>query len=300
MKKIKIKNLKVENSEELIKQMKEALRDCPAVMRYCKEIGMSEQIMDENITKIYDLVRDTNYCRKCPGLQKCEKENAYLITKITYANNVVESQLIPCKELLRRISFEKQLIIRDFPDEWLDISVFDVDKSKTKTEALTVYSNYLKNISTNWLYIEGGIGSGKSYLAAAIAIDLAKRAIKGKAPICFINASTRFLELNDLSKQSPSDFKTKLELYCTVPVLIIDDFGHELKTDFIRDAIVNEIITTRCNKRLFTIFTSNFTLDEIETLYATNASRAIMAKQIVKTIRSMLDREIDLGDLKLY
>lgn len=300
MEKLKINNFNVTSDEALIQQMKDALHGCSSVVKYCKELGMSTETMDDNVTKIYDLVRDTNYCHKCPGLQKCQKENAYLISKITYMNNIVESQLIPCKELLRRVSFEKQLLVNDFPDEWLDISISDVDKSKTKTEAFLVYNNYIKNLNTNWLYIEGGIGSGKSYLAAAFAIDLAKRAIKGKTPICFINASRRFIELNDLSKQNNNEFKAKLEQYCTVPVLIIDDFGHELKTDFIRDAIVNEIITTRCNKRLFTIFTSNFSLAEIEILYATNAARAIMAKQIVKTIKAMCEKEINLGELKLY
>ena len=138
----------------------------------------------------------------------------------------------------------------------------DIDKSQAKTDASKVYMSYLRNEDNNWLYLTGGIGSGKSYFAAALSIDLAKRGLKGKCPICFINSSKRILELSELSKQKSDDFKKKLELYSTVPVLIIDDFGHEFKNDFIRDAIVNEIITTRCNKKLFTIFTSNFSLDE--------------------------------------
>ena len=176
----------------------------------------------------------------------------------------------------------------------------DVDKSKEKTEAMETYMKYLKNQDNTWLYLTGGIGSGKSFFAAALSIDLAKRALKGKSPVCFINSSKRILELSELSKQKSDDFKKKLELYSTVPVLVIDDFGHEFKNDFIRDAIVNEIITTRCNKKLFTIITSNFTLDEIEVLYSTSNAGAIMSKQIVRTIRAMCKKEINLGDLKLY
>ena len=190
--------------------------------------------------------------------------------------------------------------MRDFADEWLDVIMSDIDKSKAKTEAMEVYMKYLRNEGTNWIYLTGGIGSGKSYFASALSIDLAKRELKGKAPICFINSSKRILELVEASKSKNDDFKKKLELYSTVPVLIIDDFGHEYKNDFVRDAIVNEIITTRCNKKLFTIITSNFTLDEIEVLYSTSNAGAIMAKQIVKTIRAMCKKEIDLGDLKLY
>ena len=298
--KLKVKNLKIESDETLIQQMKEALYACPSVVKFCKDQGMTDEVMEQNITKIYDFVRDVNYCRKCPGLKKCKKDNAYLNTKVTYSYGVVDTQLIPCKEILKRVSFERQFVVRDFQDDWLDVIMSDIDKSQAKTVAMETYMKYLRNEETNWIYLTGGIGSGKSYFAAALSIDLAKRGLKGKAPICFINASKRILELSELSKQKSDDFKKKLELYSTVPVLIIDDFGHEYKNDFTRDAIVNEIITTRCNKKLFTIITSNFSLDEIEVLYSTSNAGAIMAKQIVRTIRAMCKKEINLGDLKLY
>ena len=298
--KLKVKNLDIKSDDNLIQQMKEALYACPGALKFLKDLGMTEEVMEENITKIYDFVRDVNYCRKCPGIKNCKKDNAYLNTKITYNYGVVDTQLIPCKEILKRVSFERQFLVRDFSDEWLDLVLNDVDKSKSKTDAMGVYMNYLRNEDNSWIYLTGGIGSGKSYFAAALSIDLAKRGIKGKSPICFINSSKRILELSELSKQKSDDFKKKLELYSTVPVLVIDDFGHEFKNDFIRDAIVNEIITTRCNKKLFTIFTSNFSLDDIEVLYSTSNAGAIMSKQIVRTIRAMCKKEINLGDLKIY
>ena len=298
--KLKVKNLNIQSDDSLIQQMKEALYACPSVVKFCKDQGMTEEVMEQNITKIYDFVRDVNYCRKCPGLKQCKKDNAYLNTKITYSYGVVDTQLIPCKEILKRVSFERQFVVRDFPDEWLDVIMSDINKSQSKTIAMEAYMKYLRNEDTSWLYLTGGIGSGKSFFAAALSIDLAKRALKGKAPICFINASKRILELSELNKQKSEDCKKKLELYSTVPVLVIDDFGHEYKNEFTRDAIVNEIITTRCNKKLFTIITSNFGLDEIEVLYSTSNAGAIMAKQIVKTIKAMCKKEIDLGDLKLY
>ena len=298
--KLKIKNLNVQSDDTLIQQMKEALYACPSALKFIKELGMTDEVIDRNITKIYDFVRDVNYCRKCPGIKKCKKDNAYVISKVTYSYGVVENQLIPCPEILKRVSFERQFVVKDFSDEWLDVVMSDIDKSQSKTLAMETYMKYLRNESTDWIYLTGGIGSGKSYFAAALSIDLAKRGLKGKSPICFINSSKRILELSDLNKQKSEDFKKKLELYSTVPVLVIDDFGHEFKNDFIRDAIINEIITTRCNKKLFTIITSNFTLDEIEVLYSTSNAGAIMSKQIVKTIKAMCKKEINLGDLKLY
>ena len=80
MEKLKVKNLKIESDETLIQQMKEALYACPSVVKFCKDQGMTDEVMEQNITKIYDFVRDVNYCRKCPGLKKCKKDNAYLNT----------------------------------------------------------------------------------------------------------------------------------------------------------------------------------------------------------------------------
>ena len=91
--KLKIKNLDVKSDDSLIQQMKEALYACPAAVKFCKEQGMSEQVMEDNITKIYDFVRDVNYCRKCPGIKHCKKDNAYLNTKVTYSYGVVDTQL---------------------------------------------------------------------------------------------------------------------------------------------------------------------------------------------------------------
>ena len=280
--------------------MKEALYSCPKAVKYCKSLGMSEEVMEENIIKIYDFVRDINYCDKCPGIKKCTKENAYLNSKVTYNNNIVETQLIPCRALLKRVSFERQFLVQDFPENWLDDTMSDVNKTKDRKNVFDAYSKYVKDEQTNWIYITGGIGAGKSYLAAIMAIDLAKKNIKGKAPICFIDSAKRILELNDLNKKNNDEFKKKLEMYSTVPVLVIDDFGHEFVNDFIRDAIINEIISTRCNKRLFTIFTSNYSLGEIEVLYTTSNRGAIISKQIVKTIKAMCGEEINIGDLKLY
>ena len=91
-----------------------------------------------------------------------------------------------------------------------------------------------------------------------------------------------------------------LDLYSTCQVLIIDDFGSEFKNDFIRDAILMQIIVKRSAKKLFTIFTSDYTIDQIETLYSTNKIAQIQAERIFKIIRNECKKEISLGDVGVY
>ena len=127
--KLKVTKLNIQSDDTLIKQMREALYACPSAVKFCRDQGMTDELMDENITKLYDFVRDVNYCRKCPGLRKCKKDNPYLITKVVYSYGNVETQLIPCPEILKRVTFERQFVVRDFPDDWLDVTMGDIDKS---------------------------------------------------------------------------------------------------------------------------------------------------------------------------
>ena len=193
---LKVNNMKITADDSLLDQMKEVIHQCPKAIKYCKSLGMSDEDIDSNVIKIYDFARDINYCSNCPGLKQCKKENAYLTSKVTFANGVVETQLIPCPTLLKRVSFERQFLIQDFPNEWLDVTMPELDRTKGRTKATQVYNKYIKNEETNWIYLTGGMRSGKSYYAAAMVIDLAKRELKGKVPICFMNASKRILELS--------------------------------------------------------------------------------------------------------
>lgn len=297
MEKLKI-NMTVETDDEIIEQMKKAYQACSQAIKYCNDLGIPAEKVDENIVKIYDFVSDINYCKKCPGVKKCNKTNPLLCTKIIYSHGEVDRQLVPCKELLKQISFKKQFIIMDFEEEHLDSNLRSIDRNAGRDLALEKYRDFVKNKQNHWIYLIGGKNSGRSYFASALVVDAARRE---RGPICFLNSTLRLRELNDLGYgKKKEEFDKKLELYSNVPILVLDDFGNEFKTDFVRDAILFPILSTRASKRLLTIFTSDFAINEVETLYSNTKAGAIRAKQIARLISSMCDEEINLGDLSIY
>ena len=299
MEKLKVNNYKIEaTDDELIEKMKQAYRECPQAVKYCNELGIPEDKINDNIIKIFDFVSDINYCKKCPGVKKCAKQNPLLCTKIIYSHGEVDRQLVPCKELLKQIAFKNQYIIRDFEEDWLDSNLRTIDRNAGRDLALAKYHDFLKVKDNSWIYLTGNKHSGRSYFAAALTADSARRE---RGPICFLNSSLRLRELNDLGYgKKKEEFDKKLELYSNVPILVLDDFGNEFKTDFVRDAILFPILSTRANKRLLTIFTSDFTIEEVETLYSNTKAGAIRAKQISRLIKSMCDEEINLGEIAIY
>lgn len=299
MERLKIDQVSLESSDnELMEKMKQYYLSSPTSVKYINDLGISEQEVEDNISKIYDFAFDVEYCKKCPGVKKCAKANPLLCIKIIYDHGVVDRQLVPCKELLKQVAFERQFVVKDFNDDWLDATLRNIDRNKGRDEALLKYRDFIKNNQNSWIYLIGNKNSGRSYFAAVLTIDAAR---KEKGPICFLDSTSRLRELGDLSKdRKKEEFDKKLALYSNVPILVLDDFGNEFKSDFSRDAILFPILSTRASKRLLTIFTSDFTIEEIQTLYGTTKVGEIRAKQLANLIKSMSDKEINLGDLSIY
>ncbi len=299
MEKLKISNLPAYDADQkLLDDMKKAYQACPQAIKYCNELGIPADKVEENIVKIYDLVRDINYCNKCPGVKKCAKSNPLLCTRIIYSQGEVDRQMVPCKELLKDVTFKKQFVVRDFEEDWLDSSLRSIDRTSGRNKAMVKYHDFIKNKQASWIYLTGSKNSGRSYFAAALIVDAAR---KNRGPVCFLNSTLRLREINDLGYgKKKEEFDKKLELYSNIPILVLDDFGNEFKNDFVRDAILFPILSTRASKRLLTIFTSDFTISDIEALYSNTKAGAIRAKQIAKLIQSMCDEEISLGDISIY
>lgn len=290
----------IKSDEKVLQEMEDALYNSPIALKYItKKLGLTEQQIKDNITKIYDFVTDVNYCEKCPGVRNCQKQNPYLCTKITYKNGIVDRIIEPCKKMFQQIEFEKQFIIRDFDDEWLEhgIKKLDQKQSKGRAKALQKYVKYKEGISDEWIYLLGNQNSGKTYVASQICVDLAKGKL---GPICFIDSSKRFKDLLDKSYKEKDKFEEELNTLCTCPVLVIDDFGNGFYNDYIRDGILFNIISSRAKKRLFTIFTSSYSYEEIITILGTTKASSIKIKQIIDVIKHMSKEEINLGELSIY
>jgi primosomal protein DnaI len=296
MEKLKV-NMTINEDQAILDKMKIAYENCPAAIRHLNDLKVPQEVIDRNLPKIFDFVTDINYCKHCPGVKKCQKERPLLVTRITYHNGYLDRELSPCPEFLKRLSFEKHFLVRDFPEDWLDYDFRSLDKNKGRIKLLAQYKKFVEKGDNSWMYLYGGPNSGRTFSAAILTNDIAK---KNLGQICFLNCSQRIRELTDLLYNDKNRFQKELDRYSNVPVLVLDDFGNEFKTDMIRDAILFPIISARSSKRLLTILTSDFKIDDIITLYSTSKPGAIRAKQIGNLIRMMVKEEINFGDLEVY
>ena len=110
----------------------------------------------------------------------------------------------------------------------------------------------------------GGVGTGKSYLAACIANALMEKEVA----VCMTNFATI---LNDLaaSFEGRNEYISRL---CSYPLLILDDFGMERGTEYGLEQVYS-VIDSRYRSGKPLIATTNLTLDELRNPEDTAHSR---------------------------
>ena len=62
-----------EEDEKLLQEMKEEFYKCAPAVKYIRSLGIPDDLIDEEIVKIYDLVKDLKYCKNCPGINASPK-----------------------------------------------------------------------------------------------------------------------------------------------------------------------------------------------------------------------------------
>jgi len=282
----------------VISEMFNELKKDDELIHHLKELGIdSDALIKANVSTITKYKNDRDYCKKCPGFEMCNKNHPHYIYELAYDGRMVTNELRACEYKLQDEKVNESYAVRDFPNEWRNSTIPNMDKSNVRKNLLMRYKKALNNNGANWLYITGSHRSGKSYVSATL-INNYIETYKSRA--AFINYPIRVRELVDLSYSNKDDFFKILNLYSSIDCLVIDDFGNEYKSEYIRDSITLAILLQRARLGLLTIFTSGFSYDDIADMYAINVSGKARAKQIKKLLEECADTPIDISAVSIY
>lgn len=155
------------------------------------------------------------------------------------------------------------------------------DNKKALNKAKEYTDNYIKNIEKGSLFITGGVGTGKTHLAASIANEL----IKNEIPVVF---GTLINLLNDIKDSYNSDGEKEgyiIEKYSKVNMLIIDDLGKERPSEWTLEKLFT-IINNRYENNLPVIITTNYNRDKLRERLANNKNYEI-ADSIISRLYEM-------------
>lgn len=296
-----IKDVDVINEEidmkEYINQLVKALREDAEVYEKLKPLNLTIGEVKDNIAKLNDYKDDYNYCKKCPGIEKCAKKTPHISMYIVKDGNYISAKYEPCEKIVEQIKLDSRYLVKDFPNEWKSASISTLDLSDNRRLAIKEFIEILNDRSAKWLYIKGNHKVGKSFLLVTFANEYIAAT---KKQVAVIDARIRFKELADLSMSNPEEFKRNLVALSNVALLIIDDFGDEYKNEYIRDQIVMPLLLEREHSNRLTFFSSNYSLKEIQQLYAVGKTAGdIKAKQLVNIIEEMCN-VYDVTGIALY
>lgn len=282
------------NGSSFVKKSKKAINDelrrdfvlassDETFKKLCNRLKCDDEILMKYTSKLTDSACELKNCSRCKGLSYCKNAVKGHVYFPTVTKDFIEFSYKSCKYFKEKK--KNNTIFFETPKMLMNASLSELITEKERANILKYIKDFLKKKvngeTVKGLYLSGSFGSGKSYILSALLNELPLKEYK-----C-VNINYPLL-LNKL-KASFSDYNYNdvMEEIMTCDVLLIDDIGAENNSPWSRDEVLGTILQYRMDSDLTTFFTSNFTINELETeLSETNkGTDLIKARRIIERIK---------------
>lgn len=257
-----------------------------------------EQVTDEDIqksyAKLYEFVQEKKkYQLNDPSMIAPGYE-----PKLFLNFHYIDVTYVPTETLLKRQA-EEQIRSRvrsmNMPKDVREASVDCLDMTSDRSKAIQALLDFIDVYAATptdfhqGLYLQGSFGVGKTYMLGALANALAERGYRST----LVHFPTFAVEMKQaIGKDTMLE---KLETIKKSPILMLDDIGADSMSSWIRDDVLGVILQYRMQEQLPTFFTSNFSMQQLESEHLRVSQRGeeepLKAKRIMERIR-YLSKEI--------
>jgi len=146
--------------------------------------------------------------------------------------------------------------------------------------------DFMKDLHTSGLMFVGSVGTGKTFLAAAICNALVDQGLD----IFFVVVPDFLNELRaGYRRPEDSDNQLLMEKVRHTPLLVLDDLGAHNYTDWTRNTIYS-LLNYRTNHQLPVIITTNLSLGELDEYLGERTTSRII--HLCRTCRLMVEKDI--------
>jgi len=255
---------KSEENSDYRKEIIKKVLDSKVVQQFIKENNLDESIVDVNLAVLLRFADENECCLNCKSIYECPKDvKGYQANLNISYGRFFEIEYVPCKYQLEFTRKINNYLYHDFKDYWVDAKL---DGLVTNNYRKLVIKKCIDLIGgkIKSLYIHGKTGVGKSYISAA---TLNEYTYVTNNKVAFVNAKKIIDNLRSLLYEKLNeDYNIIKKDLFEVAFLVIDDLGNEKITDWSKEEIY-DIVDTRYQKGLLTIFTSDYSIDELKELY---------------------------------
>ena len=282
------------NDDNLLNDYYTSLKN-PEVKALRNLIPLEDKILCKYTSLLEDSAKEFAHCQKCKGLAMCKNE----MPGYVYFPNVKNTNLCfnyqACKYKQKEIEtnkYQKNIDLFNVPTSLKNAKMKNIyvdDESRVEVIKYTTdyYKKFFTENRTKGLYLYGNFGCGKTYIIAALFNELAKKNIK--SAIVYFPEFLRNLKssFKDEKENNDISFENKFTYIKKIPLLLIDDISAENVTAWSRDEILGTILQYRMEENLPTFFTSNLSLEELETHLSISSQKieVLKARRIIERIK---------------
>ena len=178
---------------------------------------------------------------------------------------------------------------RSVVPDWCRRSLDDLDATDAVNQAASWWADWMGGATKTGLHIAGDVGSGKTSIAAALAVDCGE-------PNTATFVTTRGLAADQLEhRRDHQAGQTPVEKALQKPVLVVDDLGAEAGwatgVDIVADLLLRRYDRQQQRdvggRSWALIVTTNLSWDELEALYGHRDGR--QGKRITDRLRSLCE-----------
>lgn len=248
--------------------------------------------IERNLIKLYEYSEQSKRCEKCKNYESCVNTLQGYQPILTVMNGDIHLSYEKCQNRLhheKQVANEQLIQSLYMPKDILEASVAGIDQTDVNRDAaIMMLSRFLEAVKTKGLprkgiYFHGSFGIGKTYFLGAIANFL--KDYQYSSMLIYMPEFVREMK-NSINDGSINE---KVERFKTVDVLMLDDIGAETQSAWFRDEILGSILQYRMMEGLPVFFTSNFSLEELETELAVTRGKVeeVKAMRIIERVRQV-------------
>ena len=285
------------NEDLLEKNFIKALKN-PDFVNVVNNLDVDDKVKYRYTSSLMDIANNLTTCSKCKGLSFCPYEITGLMKYAYVENGIIKFAYKKCPFREKNDSdndYQKNVFANKIPLAIKEASfkgIYKDDSNRLETikELKKFYDEYTKEGNPKGLYLNGNFGCGKTYLIAALFNELAKKGYKS-----VITYFPEFLRSLKANFDDSEVYNYQFDRVKYAPLLLIDDIGAENLSDWARDEVLQTILQYRMEEKLPTFFTSNLTLEELESHLAITKSsdNKVKAGRIIQRIK-FLSKEITM------
>ncbi len=250
----------------------------PIINKFFVDNDLKHDTIRRSINNIITFKEGKDICALCKGLFECKMNARGYTPKLAMYNGEINIEYHKCRynKADDRSQNIKSMYI---PRKIFNASLDDFDMIGNERKEIHRYiikfiKEYSKENPLKGMYISGLFGSGKTFILAALANELAKLGHQ----IMFVYYPDLVRELK--SSIGSGDLEEKISELKRIEILFLDDIGGEAPSPFIRDEVLGPILQHRVLDEMPTFFSSNLNMKTLIEAISKDNSQAEKAKSV--------------------